>query len=79
MHPEIIIIGGGVIGTACAYYLSGRGAKVLVLERSHLGAGASGATAALIGISDISGAMEPLRSLAIESFHLIRDLEQALV
>ena len=38
MQPDVIIIGGGVIGAACAYFLAGRGAKVLVLERSHLGA-----------------------------------------
>ena len=27
MNPEIIIIGGGVIGTACAYFLSKRGVE----------------------------------------------------
>ena len=36
MKPDVIIIGGGIIGTACAYFLVDKGAKVMVLERSHL-------------------------------------------
>ena len=73
---EVIIIGGGVIGTACAYFLSRRGVQVLLLERDHLGAGASGTTAAIIGIGGTSGAPETLRRLSIESFDLILDIEQ---
>ena len=76
MHSDVIIIGGGVIGTACAYYLSGRGAKVQVMERNHLGAGASGTTAAIISISGGSGTPEPLRPLNAESYHLLLDAEQ---
>ena len=76
MQPDVIIIGGGVIGAACAYFLSGRGAKVLVLERGHLGAGASGTTAAIISISGSSGTPEPLRPLNVEGYHLILEIAQ---
>ncbi len=76
MQPDVIIIGGGVIGAACAYFLAGRGAKVLVLERSHLGAGASGTTAAIVSISGSSGTPEPLRPLNVEGYHLILDIAQ---
>ena len=76
MNPEIIIIGGGVIGTACAYFLSKRGLKVLVLERSHLGAGASGTTASIVSIGGSSSTPEPLQPLNVESYHLILDAEQ---
>ena len=76
MNPEIIIIGGGVIGTACAYFLSKRGVKVLVLERSHLGAGASGTTASIVSIGGSSSTPEPLQPLNVESYHLILDAEQ---
>ncbi|RLC31579.1 hypothetical protein DRH13_02840 [Candidatus Woesebacteria bacterium] len=31
MNADVIIIGGGVIGTACAYFFSRRGIPVLVL------------------------------------------------
>ncbi len=76
MNPEIIIIGGGVIGTACAYFLSKRGVKVLVLERSHLGAGASGTTASIISIGGSSSTPEPLQPLNVESYHLILEAEK---
>jgi sarcosine oxidase subunit beta len=42
---EIVIIGGGVMGTSTAWQLAQRGAKVTLLERDHLAAQASGATA----------------------------------
>jgi glycine/D-amino acid oxidase-like deaminating enzyme len=76
MNVDVIIVGGGVIGTACAYFLSRRGVKVLLLERNHLGAGASGTTAAIISISGTSGTPEPLHQLNVESYDLLRDIEQ---
>ena len=76
MKPEAIIIGSGIIGTACAYFLACRGVKVLVLERSHLCSGASGSTAAIISISGSSSTPEPLRPLNIESYNLVLDLEE---
>ena len=39
--PKVIVVGGGVIGVSCAYYLARGGAEVVVLERERLGAGAS--------------------------------------
>ena len=76
MQPDVIIIGGGVIGTACAYFLAGRGLKVLVLERNHLACGATGSTAAIISISGSSSTPAPLRPLGVESYHLFLDHEQ---
>ena len=38
---RVIIVGGGVIGVCCAYFLSRRGAQVIVLERNEIGKGAS--------------------------------------
>jgi glycine oxidase len=40
--PDVVVIGGGIIGAACAYELTGRGARVTLLERDELAAGASG-------------------------------------
>ncbi|MGD9286523.1 MAG: FAD-binding oxidoreductase, partial [Desulfobacterales bacterium] len=62
--------------TACAYFLSKRGVKVLVLERSHLGAGASGTTASIISIGGSSSTPEPLQPLNVEGYQLILDAEQ---
>ncbi|HCQ32757.1 MAG TPA: para-nitrophenol 4-monooxygenase, partial [Verrucomicrobiales bacterium] len=35
MSERVIIVGGGVIGLCCAYYLSQEGREVLVLEREE--------------------------------------------
>ena len=38
---DVAVIGGGVVGVACALELAKRGAKVLVLERDRIGHGCS--------------------------------------
>ncbi len=38
---RIIVVGGGIIGICCAYYLAKRGADVTVVERDEIGKGAS--------------------------------------
>ena len=44
-----LVIGGGVIGVCCAYFLAKRGAEVTVLERDQIGRGASYGNAGCIG------------------------------
>jgi sarcosine oxidase subunit beta len=39
---DVVVVGGGVIGCACAYELARRGVRVVLVERSELAAGASG-------------------------------------
>jgi D-amino-acid dehydrogenase len=47
--PDVIVVGGGIIGAACAYELAGRGVKVTVLERGDgWGEGCSWGNAGLI-------------------------------
>lgn len=48
---DAVVIGGGVIGCATAYYLAGRGVRVLLLERQALAGEASGANAGMVGAS----------------------------
>jgi len=74
---QVIIIGAGVIGTACAYFLSRLGIKALVLERNYLCAGASGASAALITLGSPHPTSDPLDLLRFESHELIRELGHA--
>ncbi len=42
LGAEVAIIGGGIIGCAAAYYLTRRGVKVVLLEKSVIGGEASG-------------------------------------
>src|SRR5512137_1150447 len=43
MSPDVVIIGGGIIGVCCAYYLSRAGLMVHLVERGCLASGTSGA------------------------------------
>ena len=38
---DVIVVGGGIIGLSCAYYLSQEGKKILLLEKGEIGEGAS--------------------------------------
>ncbi|HEY7400543.1 MAG TPA: FAD-binding oxidoreductase [Actinomycetota bacterium] len=40
--PDVVIVGGGIIGAASAYELTRRGVSVTLFERAELAAGASG-------------------------------------
>ena len=40
--PDFVVVGGGIIGTACACELARTGASVTLLEKDELAAGASG-------------------------------------
>ncbi len=46
--PDVVIIGGGVIGVCAAYELTGLGYKVTVLDRGAIGSGSSYGNAGLI-------------------------------
>src|SRR5437588_605503 len=49
VHTDILVIGGGVMGTSVAWHLARRRAgRIMVLEKSFLGAGSSGKSGAII-------------------------------
>ena len=41
--PDVVVVGAGIVGAACAYFLARAGASVHLYERSHPGSGSSGA------------------------------------
>ena len=59
MNYDIIIIGGGLLGTATAYQLAKRKAgKILLLDGNEIASQASSRAACLLTISDSFGSPE---------------------
>ena len=58
-NRQVIVIGGGVIGAACAYYLSSSGWQVTVVERGQFGMGCSHANCGIICPSHLLPLAEP--------------------
>jgi len=50
--PDVLVVGGGIIGLATAYFLAERGASVQLIEAGSLASGASGANAGGIWPND---------------------------
>ena len=46
MHTDVLIVGGGLAGTAAAYYLAREGVEVALVERYDLNTHASGSNSA---------------------------------
>ena len=74
---DVAIIGGGIAGSAAAYYLAEHGVKATIIEREGIGAMASGYNAG--GLNPLEGHGWPqLRPLALQSFRLHQQLWDAL-
>ena len=41
--PDVVIVGAGIVGAACAYFLARAGVSVHLYERGHVASGSSGA------------------------------------
>src|SRR5262245_64385290 len=68
--PDFVVVGGGIIGTACAYELARSGAEVTLLEKDELAAGASGRN---LGYLDTSKdpVLAPLARRSLERYREI--------
>ncbi len=56
---RVVVVGGGVIGTACAHYLSLEGWAVTIVERGLVGQGASAGNCGLVCPSHVLPLAEP--------------------
>jgi glycine oxidase len=78
---DVVIVGGGVIGCAIAYFLRKRNIGVTVLERGEVGAQASNAAAGLLAPLGPLPGPGPLADLLLGSFALfpalVAELEDA--
>jgi glycine oxidase len=78
METDIVIIGGGVVGCAIAYYLSRAGVSATVVERGEIGAQASGAAAGLLApLGPLSGP-GPLADFLLAGCELLPELVETL-
>jgi glycine oxidase len=79
-HPDVVIVGGGVIGLTVAYYLAKAGASATLLDRGHFGREASWAGAGIIPPGNAARAATPfdrLRAISSASFpELSRSLHE---
>jgi glycine oxidase len=78
---DAVLVGGGVIGLACAWRAVRRGAAVCVLERERPAAGATGVAAGMLApVGEASWGEESLLSLNLESLRrwpgFARELEE---
>src|SRR3954452_16417279 len=40
--PDVVVVGAGVVGASCAFYLAAAGVRVRLYDRSHIASGSSG-------------------------------------
>lgn len=77
LSSEVVVIGGGAIGAATAYFLCKEGAEVLIVEADDLGSGASGACDGFISLQtkQPGGHLEMARESRMLLPSLAEDLE----
>ncbi len=68
---DVIIIGGGIIGLACAHYLNDAGVDVRILDSGIIGEGSSHGNCGLLYFSDVI----PLCSPGVVSNELLKTLK----
>ena len=62
LRHDALIVGGGIVGAACALYLARRGLRPLVLEADFVGSGATSAGMGHLTVMDDSPAQFALSS-----------------
>ncbi len=78
LTADVVVIGGGVIGTSAAYFLSKAGADVIVVEKEHVAAGASGHGPGFFNAFGGDFSRGDHLALGLESIKLIRENREHL-
>src|SRR5713226_5692483 len=77
-HPDVLIIGGGVIGLSIAYFLARDGASVEVVDKGDFGQEASWAGAGILPPAGAVQAKTPIDRLRSHSAALFPTLSAEL-
>ncbi len=68
-NPDVVIVGGGVIGASVAYFLARRGISCSLLDRGRIGGGASNAASGILSPSPGDSQYARLAQRSLELFH----------
>jgi len=74
---DAVVVGGGVIGTSIAYYLSKKGVKVTLLERGRVGGQASNVAAGALS-PPLARDLDPYSRMALLSLAMFPELSYEL-
>lgn len=77
-HPDVLILGGGVIGLTTAYCLAREGARVAVIDKGDFGQEASWAGAGILPPANPAFARSPFEQLHAQSAGLLPQLSAEL-
>ncbi|MEA2582597.1 MAG: hypothetical protein QOF33_682 [Thermomicrobiales bacterium] len=80
LRPDVIVVGGGVVGCSIAYRLSQAGRRVLLLEKRGIAAGASGRNGGLLGVGSslLSEEGQAVYALTAANLALVQQLPDEL-
>ena len=72
--PRVIVIGAGIAGASCAFFLADRGARVTLIERHLPASGPTGKSSALLHTFYLMPELSQLAARGIEILRNIPDL-----
>jgi glycine/D-amino acid oxidase-like deaminating enzyme len=71
---DVVVVGAGAVGSACAYFLAGAGVSVLLLDQEGIASGASTHATGSFSLLASDFKTEPHLRLGIESYRLAHDI-----
>lgn len=75
---DVVVVGAGAVGSACAYYLADAGLSVVLIEQEAIASGASTHATGSFSLLATDFSTEAHLRLGIESYHMTRDLVPVL-
>ena len=69
---DVVVVGAGIVGAACAYFLAAEGLRVAVVEKGIVGGGATAAGMGHLVVMDDSPAQLALTKLSLELWRELR-------